>query len=353
MRFVDEAVIEVAAGHGGHGCLSFRREKFVERGGPDGGDGGNGGDIYLVASEALNTLVDFRYTPSYAAASGESGAGRQRTGARGNDLRIPVPCGTRISDEDTGEAIGDLTENASELLVATGGRRGLGNTRFKSSTNRAPRRTTRGKPGEARRLHLELRLMADAGLLGAPNAGKSSFLARISDATPKVADYPFTTLEPCLGVVRLGHAQSFVVADIPGLIEGSHKGAGLGLKFLRHLSRTRMLLHLVDVLESPLAKVETIENELVAYGDEFHDVPIWLVFNKIDLLADAARAELAHRASRAFPARRQFFISSASGEGVSSLLFAVSEVLESSEGNRSADEEDAIAKADLLKSTSR
>jgi len=328
VQFVDEAVIEISAGSGGHGCVSFRREKFVERGGPDGGDGGNGGDVYLVASEALNTLVDFRYTPSYAAANGGSGAGRQKTGARGNDLRIPVPCGTSVSDEDTKEAIGDLTEDASDLLVAAGGRRGLGNTRFKSSTNRAPRRTTRGKPGEVRRLRLELRLMADAGLLGAPNAGKSSFLTRVSDARPKVADYPFTTLEPCLGVVRIGHAASFVIADIPGLIEGSHQGAGLGLKFLRHLSRTRMLLHLVDAYDQPLQQVETIENELFAYSGEFRDVPIWLVFNKIDLLGDAARAELSERAKYAFPARQQFFISSLSGEGVSDLLFSLNTALE-------------------------
>ncbi len=284
-----------------------------------------------MASEALNTLVDFRYTPSYAAANGESGAGRQKTGARGKDLRIPVPCGTSVSDEDTGEAIGDLTDDAAELLVATGGRRGIGNTRFKSSTNRAPRRTTRGQLGEVRRLRLELRLMADAGLLGAPNAGKSAFLTRVSDARPKVADYPFTTLEPCLGVVRLGYAVSFVIADIPGLIEGSHQGAGLGLKFLRHLSRTRMLLHLVDAYDQPLQRIESIQNELFAYSNEFRDTPIWLVFNKIDLLDENARAELSERAKYAFSARRQFFISSLSGEGVSDLLFSLNAELEMGE----------------------
>ncbi len=284
-----------------------------------------------MASEALNTLVDFRYTPSYAAANGESGAGRQKTGARGKDLRIPVPCGTSVSDEDTGEAIGDLTDDAAELLVATGGRRGIGNTRFKSSTNRGPRRTTRGQLGEVRRLRLELRLMADAGLLGAPNAGKSAFLTRVSDARPKVADYPFTTLEPCLGVVRLGYAVSFVIADIPGLIEGSHQGAGLGLKFLRHLSRTRMLLHLVDAYDQPLQRIESIQNELFAYSNEFRDTPIWLVFNKIDLLDENARAELSERAKYAFSARRQFFISSLSGEGVSDLLFSLNAELEMGE----------------------
>jgi len=331
VRFVDEAIIEVSAGSGGHGCLSFRREKFVERGGPDGGDGGDGGDVYLVACNALNTLVDFRYSPNFAAANGESGAGRQRTGASGDDLLIPVPCGTRVSDEDTSEAIGDLTEDEARLLVATGGRHGFGNTRFKSSTNRAPRRTTRGKSGETRRLRLELCLMADAGLLGAPNAGKSSLLAHVSDARPKVADYPFTTLEPCLGVVRLDHARSFVIADIPGLIEGSHQGAGLGLKFLRHLSRTRMLLHLVDVFDNPLSRIDAIENELMAYSEDFREVPIWLVFNKIDLLGDATRTEFAEFAQQAFPARRLFFISAVSGEGVSKLMFALGEALEQEE----------------------
>lgn len=332
MQFVDEAVIEVSAGAGGHGALSFRREKFVERGGPDGGDGGNGGDVYLVATEALNTLVDFRFQPRYAAANGESGAGRQKTGACGEDLLIPVPLGTTVRDDETGEEIGDLTEDASRLIVANGGHRGLGNTRFKSSTNRAPRRTTPGKPGEKRRIRLELRLMADAGLLGAPNAGKSSFLSRVSDARPKIADYPFTTLQPCLGVVRMDFAQSLVIADIPGLIEGSHHGAGLGLKFLRHLSRTRMLLHLVDVLPvdgvDPLARIDAIEHELMQFSHAFREVPIWLVFNKIDLLDGHARRELASKAADAFPARRRFSISTITGEGVSDLLLALASDLD-------------------------
>ena len=340
MRFVDEAVIEVTAGSGGDGALSFRREKFVERGGPDGGDGGDGGDVYLYACEALNTLVDFRFQPRYAASNGESGSGRQRTGARGEDLRIPVPCGTIVRDDFTEEEIGDLTEDGSTLRVAAGGRRGLGNTRFKSSTNRAPRRTTRGEAGEQRKLHLELRLVADIGLLGAPNAGKSSLLNRISDARPKVADYPFTTLEPCLGVARLGYAQSLVLADIPGLIEGSHQGAGLGLKFLRHLSRTSMLLHLVDIAPidggDPLQSIHSIEAELFSYSSAFETVPIWVVFNKIDLLDEEARILFTEKAKTLLPTRQLHFVSAITGEGVQSLLYAASEELE-----RMAERDDA------------
>lgn len=344
MRFVDEAVIEVTAGSGGDGALSFRREKFIERGGPDGGDGGDGGDVYLYACEALNTLVDFRFQPRYAASNGRAGSGRQRTGARGADLRIPVPCGTLVSDDVTAEQIGDLTEDGSALLVAAGGRRGLGNTRFKSSTNRAPRRTTKGTVGEHRKLRLELRLMADVGLLGAPNAGKSSLLNRVSDARPKVADYPFTTLEPCLGVVRLGFARSLVLADIPGLIEGSHQGAGLGLKFLRHLSRTSMLLHLVDIAPSdggdPLRSIRSIEAELMSYSSAFKNVPIWVVFNKIDLLDETARNFFMEKAKSLLPMRRLYFVSAITGEGVQPLLNAAGEELqrmsELTEANRRA-----------------
>ena len=342
MRFVDEAVIEVTAGSGGDGALSFRREKFIERGGPDGGDGGDGGDVYLYACQALNTLVDFRFQPRYAASNGEAGSGRQRTGARGEDLRIRVPCGTIVSDNLTDEEIGDLVEDGSTLLVAAGGRRGLGNTRFKSSTNRAPRRTTKGTTGEQRTLRLELRLMADVGLLGAPNAGKSSLLNRVSDARPKVADYPFTTLEPCLGVARLGYAQSLVLADIPGLIEGSHQGAGLGLKFLRHLSRTSMLLHLVDIApvdgSDPLQNIQSIESELLSYSSAFESVPIWVVFNKIDLLDERGRTQFMERVKTLLPSRQLYFVSAATGEGVEPLLYAASEALqriaEQDEGSR-------------------
>lgn len=353
MRFVDEAVIDVAGGSGGSGCLSFRREKFVERGGPDGGDGGDGGSVYLCAREALNTLVDFRFQPRYSASNGEAGRGRQQTGASGVDLSIPVPCGTMVSDEVTGEPLGDLTRPGESLLVAKGGRHGLGNTRFKSSTNQAPRRTTKGTLGEKRTLRLELRLMADVGLLGAPNAGKSSLLSRVSEANPKIADYPFTTLEPGLGVVRLGYARSLVMADIPGLIEGSHQGAGLGLKFLRHLSRTSMLLHIVDIapLEGgdPLQRIDALEAELMAFSDQFHAVPIWLVLNKIDVLALKARKAISQRAEATFPLRQIFLISAATGEGIPSLLDALSQHLQ--ECSAAGKEESAENSARLVNSS--
>ncbi|MFU8817487.1 MAG: GTPase ObgE, partial [Pseudomonadales bacterium] len=247
MQFIDEASIRVEAGKGGNGCLSFRREKYIAKGGPDGGDGGDGGDVILVADHALNTLVDFRFQPLYRAQHGQPGSGRNKTGARGQDSRVRVPVGTSVVDEETLETLGDLTEEGDELLVAHGGRRGLGNTRFKSSTNRAPRRTIPGAPGEVRQLRLQLKLIADVGLLGMPNAGKSTLISSVSAARPKVADYPFTTLTPSLGVVkRPGRDASLVMADIPGLIRGAAEGAGLGVQFLRHLARTRILLHLVE-----------------------------------------------------------------------------------------------------------
>ena len=247
MKFVDEATIRVQAGNGGHGCLSFRREKYVEKGGPDGGDGGNGGSVYLVADASLNTLVDFRVARKFRAESGQGGAGRNMTGKSGDDLFVNVPCGTVVHDVDTGESIGDLTEDGQRVKVVEGGKGGLGNTRFKSSTNRAPRKTTNGTPGEARHLALELKVLADVGLVGMPNAGKSTLIRAMSAARPKVADYPFTTLHPNLGVVSVGRLQSFVMADIPGLIEGAAEGAGLGIRFLKHIQRTRILLHLVDI----------------------------------------------------------------------------------------------------------
>ena len=290
MKFVDEASIRVEAGKGGNGCLSFRREKYIEKGGPDGGDGGDGGSVYLVADDALNTLVDFRYQPICKAPKGEHGKGSDRTGAKGADISLRVPLGTSVFDDETDEYLGEVDAGHREVLVARGGRHGLGNVRFKSSTNRAPRETTPGEPGEIKRLRLELKLLADVGLLGLPNAGKSTLISSISAATPRIADYPFTTLVPNLGVVRVGQDRSFVVADIPGLIEGAAEGAGLGVQFLKHLSRTRVLLHLLDIAPidgtDPMANFRTIEDELVAYSQGIADKPRFLVITKTDVLAD-------------------------------------------------------------------
>lgn len=288
MKFVDEVVIRVAAGKGGDGCLSFRREKFIPQGGPDGGDGGDGGSVFLLADAGINTLVDFRYQRSFKAQNGVPGMGNQRTGKSGDDLVIKVPVGTLVYDSDTDELLADLVSHDMKICVAEGGRHGLGNIHFKSSVNRAPRKTTKGKPGEDRNLRLELKLLADVGLLGLPNAGKSSLIRAISDARPKVADYPFTTLYPQLGVVRVDVNRSFVVADIPGLIEGAAAGAGLGIQFLKHLARTRVLLQLVDI--SPMADVDpvTASHTLVAELEKFDPMlakmPRWLVCNKIDML---------------------------------------------------------------------
>lgn len=290
MKFVDEARITVEAGKGGNGCLSFRREKFIPFGGPDGGDGGDGGDVYLIADPTINTLVEFRYQRHHRAQKGEAGAGCLRTGKSGDDLFVPVPLGTTVFDADTGELIGDVTLPEQRLCVAKGGKRGLGNARFKSSVNRAPRRTIPGELGETRNLKLELKLLADVGLLGLPNAGKSTFIRAVSNATPKVADYPFTTLHPSLGVVRVGEYRSFVIADIPGLIEGAAEGVGLGVQFLKHLSRTRLLLHLVDISpmdgSDPVEAVETVFTELEKFGGELAAMPRWLVLNKSDNLPD-------------------------------------------------------------------
>jgi GTP-binding protein len=292
MKFVDEATISVQAGKGGDGCLSFRREKYIPKGGPDGGNGGTGGNVYLVAKAGLNTLADFRYARVFRAKNGIPGSGRDKTGRGGDDIYIQVPAGTVVSDRDTDEIIGDIIDVGATLLVAAGGRGGLGNAHFKSSTNRTPRRTTKGKVGDARQLRLELKVLADVGLLGLPNAGKSTFLRAVSQARPKVADYPFTTLHPELGVVSVDPGRSFVVADIPGLIAGAADGAGLGIKFLRHLGRTRLLLHLVDI--APLDEqrdlagdVRAIIAELDRFGGDLAGRERWLVLNKIDLLPDA------------------------------------------------------------------
>ncbi len=295
LKFVDQAQIQVQAGKGGHGCLSFRREKYIAFGGPDGGDGGDGGSVYLVANKSINTLAEFRYQRHHKAQNGECGSGRLRTGKSGEDLLIPVPLGTSVYDGETGELIGDMVEPDQRLCVARGGKRGLGNNRFKSSVNRAPRQTVPGELGEERRLNLELKLLADVGLLGMPNAGKSTLMASISNARPKIADYPFTTLSPSLGVVRVGEYQSFVIADIPGLVQGAAAGVGLGIQFLKHLSRTRLLLHLVDIApldgSDPVAAVEMIIAELQQFSQQLADTPRWLVLNKADNLDQAESAK--------------------------------------------------------------
>ncbi len=324
MKFVDEVVIKVQAGRGGNGCMSFRRERAVPFGGPDGGDGGDGGSVYLVADAAVNTMVDYRYVRSYQAQSGESGRGANCTGRSGDDLVLHVPVGTTVIDDDTGEVLGDLKSAGQRLLVAQGGWHGLGNTRYKSSTNRAPRQTSKGTEGELRSLRMELKVLADVGLLGLPNAGKSTLIRAVSSAKPKVADYPFTTLVPNLGVVRVQAHRSFVMADIPGLIPGASEGAGLGIRFLKHLTRTRLLLHLVDVLppdgSDPVAAVEGIANELQLFSPTLAGRERWLVLNKVDLLLQDEREkvcrEIIERLQWSGPVYR---VAAISGEGTAQL----------------------------------
>jgi GTP-binding protein len=318
MKFVDEAEIHVHAGNGGNGCASFRREKFIPFGGPDGGDGGAGGSVFLVADENLNTLVDFRHQRIYRAGRGENGMSRQMHGKAGDDLTIRVPVGTVIINIDTDEIIGDLTEHGQRLKVAQGGDGGLGNIHFKSSTNRAPRKATSGFPGDSRELRLELKLLADVGLLGFPNAGKSTFIRAVSAATPRVADYPFTTLHPNLGVVRIDTDQSFVVADIPGLIEGAADGAGLGIQFLKHVARTSLLLHLVDMAPldgetDPVEQVKTIEAELKQFDSALLKRPRWLVMNKADLLPEDERQKRAKEIVKRLKWKGPWFLISAIG----------------------------------------
>ena len=329
MKFVDEATISVEAGKGGRGAVSFRREKYIPRGGPDGGDGGDGGSVYLRADSGLNTLVDFRHKRTYRAAHGESGAGRNRTGVSADDLYIAVPVGTRVRDIGTGEKIGELLLHDEKLLVASGGFHGIGNARFKSSTNRAPRQFTPGSEGERRELKLELILLADVGLLGMPNAGKSSFIRKVSSARPKVADYPFTTLYPNLGVVSAGEERSFVIADIPGIIEGAAEGAGLGVRFLKHLERTRLLLHLVDIAPpddpvDPVSGVRLIADEMARFSPELAARERWLILNKRDLLSEE---ELARKKAALVASLRWkgevFAISALSGDGVEALIQAL------------------------------
>ncbi|MFT3806665.1 Obg family GTPase CgtA [Arenimonas sp.] len=318
MKFVDEAVITVFAGAGGNGCVSFRREKFIPLGGPDGGDGGDGGSVWVEADENLNTLIDFRHERQFRAQRGENGMGRQMYGKAGDDVTIRVPIGTEIINVATDEIIGDLTEHGQRLKVAQGGEGGKGNVHFKSSVNRAPRKATSGSPGEERDIRLELKLLADVGLLGFPNAGKSTFIRAVSAATPKVADYPFTTLYPNLGVVSVEAYRSFVIADIPGLIEGAADGAGLGSLFLRHVQRTRLLLHLVDMAPfdeniDPAQQVRAIEAELRKYDPGMLEKPRWLVLNKGDLLSDEERDERARAIVKALEWDQPWFIVSAIG----------------------------------------
>ena len=333
MRFVDEATIKVIAGNGGNGVVSFRREKFIPRGGPDGGDGGDGGSVYLVGDHDINTLADFRHVRTYTAEQGEKGSGRKMTGKGGEDLYIPVPIGTLIYDDDIDELIGDITRNGQAIKVAQGGFHGLGNTRFKSSVTQTPRKATPGSDGERRNLRLELKVLADVGLLGLPNAGKSTFIRAVSSAKPKVADYPFTTLFPNLGVVRIGMNQSFVIADIPGIIEGASEGAGLGIQFLKHLSRTQLLLHIIDMApfdgSDPAEQALTIINELDSFSHELAQKPRWLVLNKADLLDEEElkekRDEIIKRLDWTGPV---YTISAISKEGTDKLAFDIMQQLE-------------------------
>lgn len=328
MKFVDEATILVVAGDGGNGCVSFRREKYIPRGGPDGGDGGDGGDVYLIADENLNTLIDYRFEKSFRAERGQNGQSRDCTGKRGKDIEVKVPVGTRVIDQGTGETLGDMTRHGQKLMVGKGGWHGLGNTRFKSSVNRSPRQKTMGTPGEKRDLQLELMLLADVGMLGLPNAGKSTFIRAVSAAKPKVADYPFTTLVPSLGVVRMDSEQSFVVADIPGLIEGAADGAGLGIRFLKHLERCRVLLHLIDI--DPIDESDPVENariilgELEKYSEKLFNKPRWLVFNKIDLISEEEAQSRAKAVVEALGWEDKYYlISAASRTGVNELCWDV------------------------------
>ena len=334
MKFVDAAYITVRAGDGGNGCVSFRRERFIPRGGPNGGDGGDGGSVYVVCDARLNTLVEFRYKHHFEAARGSHGMGKNRTGRTGRDLLVPVPVGTLVNNRGTGELIGDMTHDGQRLLVARGGARGLGNARFKSSTNRAPRQSTPGGAGEERELALELRLLSDVGLIGLPNAGKSTLLGAISAAHPKIGNYPFTTLHPSLGVVRVGRWQSFVAADLPGLIEGAAEGSGLGIRFLKHAQRTRLLLHLVDVADTGARgaadAVRVVERELAAFSDELAQRPRWLVCTKTDLLdADASEARQRELAAALDWKNPVFSVSAVAQRGLDPLKQAVMEFLES------------------------
>ena len=329
MKFVDEATIEVLAGNGGNGSASMRRAKFVPFGGPDGGDGGRGGSIYAIADGNINTLIDYRYARIHRAKHGENGRGADCYGKSGDDIQLRVPVGTVISDKESGELIADLAKHGERAMIAKGGKGGLGNIHFKSSTNRAPRQFTPGEPGEQKDLKLELKVLADVGLLGMPNAGKSTFIRAVSAARPKVADYPFTTLHPNLGVVRVDEARSFVIADIPGLIEGAAEGAGLGHQFLRHLARTRLLLHIIDMAPiddtaDPSAEGKAIIGELKKYEQGLYEKPRWLVMNKVDMLSDAEAAKQTKKIQQTLGYEDPCFtISALTGAGCKALTYAI------------------------------
>jgi GTP-binding protein len=334
MKFIDEAYIDVIAGDGGNGSASFRREKFVPRGGPDGGDGGRGGSIFAIADGNINTLIDYRFARIHRARHGENGHGADKYGRGGDDMVLRMPVGTVITDADSGELIADLAAHGQKARVAKGGKGGLGNIHFKSSINRAPRQFTPGEEGEKRRLHLELKVLADVGLLGMPNAGKSTFIRAVSAARPKVADYPFTTLAPNLGVVRTDAHRSFVIADIPGLIEGAADGAGLGIQFLRHLQRTRLLLHIVDLAPfdpqiDPVHDARAIVNELRRYDQSLYEKPRWLVLNKLDLIPEEERAARIKAFVDAYsPGEPVFGVAAISGDGCRPLVFAIQDWLD-------------------------
>lgn len=334
VKFIDEASIDVIGGNGGNGSASFRREKFIPRGGPNGGDGGRGGSVWAVGDENINTLIDYRFTRKFVAPSGEYGMGSDCYGRAGKDIILRMPVGTIITDEKSGEVIADLSENGKKALVAAGGKGGLGNLHFKSPTNRAPRQFTLGEPGQARSLKLELKVLADVGLLGYPNAGKSTFITAVSNARPKIADYPFTTMSPHLGVVRIEQENSFVIADIPGLIEGAAEGAGLGHEFLRHLERTKLLLHIIDAMpfdgEDPIEKAHALVRELGKYSDTLLAKPRWVVVNKLDLVPAEDREELVKKLHDALcPDGRPFFaISAATREGTKEVVMAIAQFLD-------------------------
>lgn len=340
MKFFDEARIEVMAGDGGNGSASMRREKFVPRGGPDGGDGGRGGSIYAVADHNLNTLIDFRYTRTFRAERGENGASKDCYGKGGDDVFLRMPVGTMISDLETGEPIADLDQDGKTVMIARGGKGGMGNIHFKSSVNRAPRKRTMGEEGERRGLQLELKILADVGLLGMPNAGKSTLLRAVSAARPKVGDYPFTTLHPSLGVVRTAESRSFLIADIPGLIEGAAEGAGLGHQFLRHLQRTGLLLHLVDIAPfdpegDPVREAHAIVEELRKYDQTLFEKPRWLVINKVDLLpADERRAHIDAFLAAYGAVERHFEIAALKGDGCKELIFAIQDFIDAERHKR-------------------